>query len=348
MQHGEALAAAAGDAALAEAVASGAHEKLEPRLRALLAYALKLTRTPAAMTREDLDALREHRLDDRAIVDANQVVAYFNYVNRVADGLGVELEPWWPAEARRRRRYPRLDQLPAVVQDEVPWLSVEQMREVDRIAVEETGVLLEQMMENAGRSLAAVARLLLGGSIGGKRVLVLAGPGGNGGGGLVAARHLAAAGAAVSVALDRPAAELAPVPGRQHALARAAGVPVEHAEPVSDPELILDVLLGYGQAGPPRETTAALIEGTSGRRVLALDAPSGLELAAGSLHEPHVRAEATLTLALPKQGLRDAAAREAVGQLLLADISVPAAVYARLGLEFASPFARGPIVRLVS
>lgn len=91
-----------------------------------------------------------------------------------------------------------------------------------------------------------------------------------------------------------------------------------------------------------------LIEWTSGRRVLALDVPSGLEPASGSLHEPHVRAEATLTLALPKHGLRGAEVREAVGQLLLADISVPAAVYAGLGLEFASPFARGPIVRLVS
>ena len=210
-------------------------------------------------------------------------------------------------------------------------------------------MLLEQMMENAGRSLAAVARHMLGGSAAGKQVAVLAGPGGNGGGGLVAARHLAAAGAAVNVTLDRPPSELAPVPSRQHALARAAAVPVAHAEPpASNPELILDALLGYSQAGPPREATARLIEWTSGRRVLALDAPSGLELASGSLHEPHVGGEATLTLALPKQGLRDGAVREAVGQLLLADISVPAAVYARLGLEFASPFARGPIVRLVS
>jgi uncharacterized peroxidase-related enzyme len=103
VQHGEALAAAAGDASLAEAVVSGAHEKLGPRLGALLAYALKLTRTPSAMTERDVDALREHGLDDRAIVDANQVVAYFNYVNRVADGLGVELEPSWPAEVRRQR-----------------------------------------------------------------------------------------------------------------------------------------------------------------------------------------------------------------------------------------------------
>jgi NAD(P)H-hydrate epimerase len=313
----------------------------------LLAYALKLTRTPAAMTRDDVDALRAHGLDDRAIVDANQVVAYYNYVNRVADGLGVELEPSWPAELRRRRPYSRLAELPTVEADDIPWLSVEQMREVDRIAVDEAGMLLEQMMENAGRSLSTVARLLVGGSAAGKRVVVLAGPGGNGGGGLVAARHLAASGAAVSVVLDRRSSELAPVLGRQHTLARAAGIPVAYAEPPTRaPELMLDALLGYGQAGAPRAETARLIESTRGRRVLALDAPSGLELATGTLHEPHVRAEATLTLALPKHGLRDAPSREAVGKLLLADISVPAAVYARLGLEFASPFSRGPIVRL--
>jgi NAD(P)H-hydrate epimerase len=300
------------------------------------------------MTQKDVDALREYGLDDRAIVDANQVVAYFNYVNRVADGLGVELEASWPAEVRRRRPYPLLDQLPSVGADELPWLSVEQMREVDRIAVEEVGMLLEQMMENAGRSLAAVARHMLGGSAAGKRVEVLAGPGGNGGGGLVAARHLAAAGAVVSVTLERRPAELPQVPARQHALARAAGVPVAHVgPPEGEAQLVVDSLLGYGQSGPPRGATVGLIDWTSGRRVLALDAPSGLELASGSLHEPYVRAEATLTLALPKQGLRAAAAREAVGQLLLADISVPSAVYARLGLEFGSPFLRGAIVRLV-
>jgi hypothetical protein len=45
-------------------------------------------------------------LNDRAIVDTNQVVAYFNYVNRVADGLGVELEPQWPGTIPRKRTYP--------------------------------------------------------------------------------------------------------------------------------------------------------------------------------------------------------------------------------------------------
>jgi uncharacterized peroxidase-related enzyme len=59
----------------------------------LLEYAVKLTRAPEWMTEADVDALRRAGLDDRAVVDANQVVAYFNYVNRIADGLGVGLEP---------------------------------------------------------------------------------------------------------------------------------------------------------------------------------------------------------------------------------------------------------------
>jgi uncharacterized protein YciW len=49
--------------------------------------------------------MRAAGLSDRDIVDANQVVAYYNYVNRVADGLGVELEPRWPSDARRPRTY---------------------------------------------------------------------------------------------------------------------------------------------------------------------------------------------------------------------------------------------------
>lgn len=61
-------------------------------MRALCEYARKLTVRPGAVVEDDLAPLREVGLDDRDIVDANQVASYFNYVNRVADGLGVELE----------------------------------------------------------------------------------------------------------------------------------------------------------------------------------------------------------------------------------------------------------------
>ncbi len=70
---------------------------LSPIERALCDYAMKLTKTPEKMGQSDVDSLRALGLSDRAINDAVQVVAYFNYINRVADGLGVDLEPEMPA-----------------------------------------------------------------------------------------------------------------------------------------------------------------------------------------------------------------------------------------------------------
>jgi len=69
---------------------------LTPVDRALCEFAAKLTHHPHDMTPADLDALRAHGLDDRAIHDAVQVIAYFNYINRVADALGVEPEDFIP------------------------------------------------------------------------------------------------------------------------------------------------------------------------------------------------------------------------------------------------------------
>ena len=63
--------------------------------RAILDYALKVTRAPASVARSDVDRLREVGLGDRAIHDVCQVTAYYNFVNRMADGLGVELEDYW-------------------------------------------------------------------------------------------------------------------------------------------------------------------------------------------------------------------------------------------------------------
>jgi uncharacterized peroxidase-related enzyme len=71
---------------------------LSPADRALCAFAAKLTHHPAEMTPTDLDVLREQGFDDRAIHDAVQVIAYFNYINRIADALGIEpenfIQPW--------------------------------------------------------------------------------------------------------------------------------------------------------------------------------------------------------------------------------------------------------------
>lgn len=93
---------------------------------------------------------------------------------------------------------------PTVHESEVPFVTTEQMIEVDRAMIEDYGILLIQMMENAGRNLADLARArFLAGDPNGKRVAVLAGVGGNGGGALVCARRLANWGADVHVFITR-------------------------------------------------------------------------------------------------------------------------------------------------
>ena len=73
---------------------------MSPRERALCEFADKLTRHPSRITAKDCQRLRTVGLSDRDILDAVEVIAYFNYINRVADGLGVHPEP----EMRRRAR----------------------------------------------------------------------------------------------------------------------------------------------------------------------------------------------------------------------------------------------------
>jgi uncharacterized peroxidase-related enzyme len=106
VHHGAALTPESGEPALAEAVASGNVDRVPDRIRLLCRYALKLTTRPWDVREQDLFPLRRGGMSDRDIVDANQVVAYFDYVNRITGGLGVELEPYWPDEVRRHRSYP--------------------------------------------------------------------------------------------------------------------------------------------------------------------------------------------------------------------------------------------------
>jgi uncharacterized peroxidase-related enzyme len=68
---------------------------LDPRTRMLCDFAIQLTRKPAGISQADIALLRTHGLDDAAIHDAIQVIGYFNYINRIADAVGIEDEPEW-------------------------------------------------------------------------------------------------------------------------------------------------------------------------------------------------------------------------------------------------------------
>ncbi|GBD84834.1 bifunctional NAD(P)H-hydrate repair enzyme Nnr [bacterium BMS3Abin02] len=226
---------------------------------------------------------------------------------------------------------------PRVDLQTVPALTEEQMREVDRVMIEDLGIVLVQMMENAGRNLAELAIRRFRPST----VTVLAGTGGNGGGGLVAARHLANRGRNVSVVIATAPDRLGRVPRAQLEILQQMGVRFE-ADP-RDADLVIDALIGYSLRGDPRGRTAELIRWAKGRPVLSLDTPSGLNVTSGEAGDPCIDAIATMTLALPKVGLLDASQ---VGELYLADISVPPSVYTTMGLESPPLFAEGTVVRL--
>jgi NAD(P)H-hydrate epimerase len=222
------------------------------------------------------------------------------------------------------------------------------MAEVDRLMSEEWGITLIQMMENAGRNLAELARRMLDGELSGRRVTVLCGKGNNGGGGMVAARHLSNRGASVSVKLMGDPAGLKEIPAHQWDILQVMALTQADDPDLARADLILDAMIGYGLSGDPRGVVAEWIRraNAAGGPILALDAPSGLDTTSGTAGNPCVRATATLTLALPKTGLLTPAARPLVGKLLLADISVPPGLYRRLGLEVGPIFAEDSILEL--
>jgi NAD(P)H-hydrate repair Nnr-like enzyme with NAD(P)H-hydrate epimerase domain len=172
----------------------------------------------------------------------------------------------------------------------------------------------------------------------------------------VAARHLANAGAEVMVALSQPPPLPGAVPEHQRRSLERMGISgsdrATAAETLpaylSQAGLVLDSLIGYSLWGAPREPVASMIRAANAARApcLALDLPSGLDGDQGIPAVPTIQATLTLTLAWPKAGLLTPAARPYVGDLLLADISVPAAVYHAVGVERGTLFAVGPIVRI--
>jgi NAD(P)H-hydrate epimerase len=236
----------------------------------------------------------------------------------------------------------------------IPAVDPTVMAAVDRRMIDALGVDVLQLMELAGLAVArAAASLLPDRDPRDRPILLLCGRGGNGGDGLVAARLLLAWGARPAVILSHPADRLADPAARNLASVRALGIPVTAPPPDSDAspalppaELIIDALLGFGLAGPPAGRTATLIRAANDHPapILAVDLPSGLDAATGVPHAPCIRADRTITLALPKTGLLAPGARPFTGPVDVADIGIPPAVYAALGIDIPPLFARSNVL----
>jgi len=212
----------------------------------------------------------------------------------------------------------------------VIYVTAEEMRKIDEITIREFQVDVLMLMENAGRASATLARQMLGRTIFGKRVACLLGGGNNGGDGMVAARHLANWGAVVKVIVGATKDKMKSVPLGQLHIIEKMGIPILSTDYVlRDCDLLVDGLIGYGLEGDPRGRIATIIKDANacGRPILALDVPSGMNATTGDTYDPCIKATVTLTLALPKTGFLARGASLHLGDLYLADISIPRKVY---------------------
>jgi len=206
----------------------------------------------------------------------------------------------------------------------VPRLSSAQVREVDRLTAERFAIPVAWLMEAAGWQAARHCR---------GRTAVLCGRGGNGGDGLAAARHLHRWGRLAGVACTDAEALQGPAADEARAL-RALGVPIAAEPDLAGAQVVLDALLGTGISRPAEGRTAEWIEAinASGRRVVSVDVPSGLDADTGAALGACVRAGVTVTLGLPKPGLLAGDGPALAGEVWLADIGVPFEAYAAVGL----------------
>jgi NAD(P)H-hydrate epimerase len=214
------------------------------------------------------------------------------------------------------------------------YLSREQVRAIDRGAIEEFGVPGVVLMENAGRGAAEV--LLSLGARG--PVVVCCGKGNNGGDGFVIARHLDNRAVPVRVLLFARPEELAGDTALNYEIVRRSGIPIGERggqavdatslrRELAAAEWVVDALFGTGLAGavrPPFDGVIAAIN-ASGARVLAVDIPSGLDCDTGEPLGATVRARHTVTFVAMKKGFARPAAREWLGEVHVAGIGAPRA-----------------------
>jgi NAD(P)H-hydrate epimerase len=219
--------------------------------------------------------------------------------------------------------------------DEIPFPVVTgaQMAAVDAAMSKVCGLDLVQVMETAGRAVAVVVRHRWR-QLGARgTVAILCGSGGNGGDGFVCGRYLYGWGIPVELWLMRSPDELTGLARHQLDVCRKIGMTMfGPAQPPAfeNAALIVDALFGFGFSKAPAGRAAELIEAANAASapILAIDIPSGIDSTTGDAPGIAIRAALTVTLGLPKQGLLQGAGPTHAGEMLVADIGIPAAAYA--------------------
>jgi NAD(P)H-hydrate epimerase len=216
----------------------------------------------------------------------------------------------------------------------------EQVREVDRLAIERYGIPGLVLMENASRGLAKYALSMLPE---GGRALIICGGGNNGGDGLAAARHLHNAGEQVAIVLLRPYDSYTGDARTNLDICRAMDLfMIEAADDVLEglraappADLLIDGVLGTGISIEVRPPMTDVIDWTNSQPapVLAIDIPSGLDCDTGRPLGAAVRAAATVTFVGVKRGFLQPGADQYTGRIVVVDIGAPRELVERLGEE---------------
>lgn len=212
----------------------------------------------------------------------------------------------------------------------LPAMTRREVRDIDLRALQEFGLPGRVLMENAGRG---AADLLLAQDVAGP-IVICCGKGNNGGDGFVIARHLEAAGLDVEVLLFSDPHDLTGDTASNLAVLRAAQTPVTAALELTSAEWdatlqtadwVVDALLGTGLSGAVRDPYIGAIESInrSGRPVLAVDLPSGMDCDTGQPLGTCVRARLTATFVAPKVGFAAPEAAELTGDVAVLPIGVP-------------------------
>ncbi len=210
-------------------------------------------------------------------------------------------------------------------------LSRDEVRSLDRIAIDHYGLPTLVLMENAGRGAADWLRSRLTAKT---SVVIACGPGNNGGDGGVVARHLDAWGLPVRVLWFADPTKLAPDAAVQFQIIERSGIDQKLYENMTSDELdpffqgadwLVDALLGTGLTRPVEGRIAEGIEAMncSGRPILALDLPSGLDTDTGEPLGMAIRAVETVTFVAPKLGFTSKGARDYIGNVHVIEIGLP-------------------------
>jgi NAD(P)H-hydrate epimerase len=212
--------------------------------------------------------------------------------------------------------------------------TAQQIRNIDRRAIREFGIPGPVLMENAASAVLAEMEAFFEG-LAGVRVGIVCGKGNNGGDGFALARRLRIRGVAVRVALMAPFASVKGEAKINLAVLRKMDIEItQNASPrslediISWSDILVDALLGVGLSSPIAGPYARAVDmiNTSGRPVVAVDIPSGIDADTGAVMGAAVRADLTVTMALLKRGLVLHPGAQYAGRVRISDIGIPSEV----------------------